>query len=141
MKEEIFSPQDKGEDITYSQLVHHAIDYIEKNIDSRVYLSEIAKLIKTSESYLSSLFKKETGKTMTTYINALKVDRAKTLFRDGLLVYEVSRRLGFENSHYFSKVFKKYAGVTPQNYRLKYSEAGVFENMAYRADERIIIEG
>ena len=80
-------------------------------------LSAISGAVNANESYLSHLFRKETGKTFTAYISELKVETAKILLSKGLLVYEVSDRLGFENSNYFSKVFKKHVGCSPTEYR------------------------
>lgn len=51
------------------------------------------------------------------YVNAQKIKRARQLFAEGKMVYQVSEMLGFENSTYFSKVFKKIEGVTPEQYR------------------------
>ncbi len=107
----------------YSQLIQDAFDYISRNINSSLSLSEVSKEINTSDAYLSFLFKKETGKNFTGYVNELKVKLAKDLLTKGMLVYEVSERLGFDNSNYFSKVFKKYTGITPENYRLNYKKS------------------
>lgn len=104
----------------YSKLVLDTMDYIEKHKDTNPSLLEIAKAINTSEAYLSFLFKKETGKNLISHISEFKVSLAKDLLSTGMLVYEVSQRLGFDNSNYFSKVFKKYTGTTPENYKLNF---------------------
>ena len=51
------------------------------------------------------------------YVNRLKMKRAKELLKDGKLVYQVSDILGYENATYFSKVFKRVEGMTPEQYR------------------------
>lgn len=55
------------------------------------------------------------------YVNKQKIKRAKQLLSEGKMVYQVSDMLGYENSTYFSKVFKKMEGVTPDVYRKNYS--------------------
>lgn len=101
----------------YSPLIQSCIDYVVKNLDKNISLSQVSFELMVSEPYLSSLFKKETGKTFTAYINEQKIHAAKSLLVKNMLVYEVAEKLGFENSNYFTKVFKKYTGVTPENYR------------------------
>lgn len=54
------------------------------------------------------------------YVNKQKIKRAKQLLSEGKMVYQVSDMLGYENSTYFSKVFKKMEGVTPDVYRKNY---------------------
>ena len=51
------------------------------------------------------------------YINMKKVERAKELFREGYLIYQISDMLGYEDATYFSKVFKKFEGVSPEQYK------------------------
>ena len=54
------------------------------------------------------------------YINECRVKRAKELLRDSnLKIYEVSQEVGFENPHYFSRIFKRHTGMTPYEYRSK----------------------
>lgn len=54
------------------------------------------------------------------YVNRQKIKRAKQLLREGKMVYQVSDMLGYENSTYFSKVFKRMEGMTPDVYRKNY---------------------
>ena len=67
-----------------------------------------------SKSYLSSIFKKETGESFTDYVNRKKIEEAKVLIqRQGLKTYEAAHELGFSDESYFSKLFKKYTGINP----------------------------
>jgi AraC-like DNA-binding protein len=69
-------------------------------------------------SYLCNHFKKETGKTITEYINELKVRESKRLLKNSKLsLIEISTRLGFSSQSYFHIVFKKHTGITPQEFR------------------------
>lgn len=100
-----------------SSVLKETMDYIFKNIDSSIQLSEAAKAVGVSEQYLSMLFKKEMGENFVHWVNREKIQKSKKMIGDGLLIYQVSEMLGFENSTYFTKVFKKYEGETPENYR------------------------
>jgi two-component system response regulator YesN len=67
-----------------------------------------------NRSYLSSVFKKETGISFTDYVNSLKIEEAKGLIQKyGLRTCEAAEKLGFHDESYFSKLFKKYVGVNP----------------------------
>jgi YesN/AraC family two-component response regulator len=102
-----------------SKILMMTLEYIEKNISFPIQLSSVAKYICVSESYLSSLFKREIGENFIPYVNKIKINEAKKMLDTGMLVYQVSEKLGFENSTYFSKVFKKYVGISPEVYRKK----------------------
>jgi YesN/AraC family two-component response regulator len=70
-------------------------------------------------NYISSLFKKETGHTFVNYLNMLRIKEAQKLLlaqRD-LPVCAIGQQVGYDNKHYFTKVFKKYTGTTPGAYR------------------------
>lgn len=96
-----------------SEILKQALGYIEAHMYEHIQLIEVAKSIGVSNTYLSTLFKREIGQSFVDYINHKKVDKGKELLQQGKLVYEVSDLLGFENSTYFSKVFKKYQGISP----------------------------
>lgn len=73
-----------------------------------------------STSYLCAVFKRETGETINEYIIETKIGSAKKLLKNTKMkVHEIAEHLGYENAHYFSYSFKKYAGETPQQYRNK----------------------
>ncbi len=100
-----------------------SIQYIHKHYTENLTLAEIAEHAAMSESYLSSLFKKETGTGITGYLNALRIEKAKDLLRDtNLKNYEVGSRVGFPNASYFSTIFKKETGQTIQEFRRRYQK-------------------
>ncbi len=103
--------------LNLSSIVENAVTYINDHIFERLSLSNLATEVSVSESYLSTIFNKEIGESCITYINRRKIQIAQKLLTQNMLVYEVSEHLGFENSNYFSKVFKKYTGVSPESYR------------------------
>lgn len=102
----------------FSAPVQKAITQIDSDISSAITTSTLAQKQNVSASYLSSIFKKETGKTITEYINAKRVDMAKDLLkRTNLQVQTIAQHCGIMDMNYFSKVFKKYVGKTPKEYR------------------------
>lgn len=110
---QFFTRQKRSE----SDLIENTLEYIEKNLDKTIQLSDVARQIGVSEPYLSSFFKKTMNENFIPYVNRQKIRRAKQLFAEGKMVYQVSDILGYENSTYFSKVFKKMEGITPEQYR------------------------
>ena len=70
-----------------------------------------------SPNYIGSTFKKEFGTSINDYINKYRVIMAKELMKDSdMKMYEISYAVGYADQHYFSKVFKKYEGVSPTDY-------------------------
>ena len=91
--------------------------YIEAHITEPIHLSDVAAETGVSSAYLSTMFKKEIGYNFIEYVNLRKIELARQMLQDGKMVYEVSELLGFENSTYFSRVFKRYTDVSPDTYR------------------------
>lgn len=97
-----------------SQLVNSIIEVLKELIEERFSLDKIANKLSYSKSYLCRQFKQETGSTIINYFYSLKIEEAKKLlFNKGLTITQVSDKLGFDSSQYFSKVFKKYCGLSP----------------------------
>jgi len=98
--------------------VINILKYIDEHITEKISLKDIAKEFHMSNEYTSYIFKKETGKQLTKYINEQKTLLAKKLIlNEGMSLTELSFHLGFENYDYFSKTFKKYAGVSPSQFK------------------------
>lgn len=101
------------------QLIERAKKYILENyVDPDLNLSGTASAIYLSPSYLSVLFKKETGETFIDYITKTRIEKSKELLRlYDLKTYEIAQKVGYSDPHYFSIAFKKYTGYTPSQYR------------------------
>lgn len=108
-----FTRQKKSE----SDIIQSTLEYIDNHLDQSIQLSDVAQYIGVSEPYLSSFFKKTMNENFIPYVNRQKIKKAKQLFAEGKMVYQVSDLLGYENSTYFSKVFKKVEGMSPEQYR------------------------
>lgn len=92
--------------------------YIEENLDQELSREDIARYVYLSPDYAAKLFKTETGTFLKTYINDRKMERAKALLAEGRKnVSEVAQAVGFDNFAYFSTLFKKYTGMTPNEYK------------------------
>ncbi|WP_053404480.1 AraC family transcriptional regulator [Persicobacter sp. CCB-QB2] len=85
-------------------------------------IEQIAEELSVSQRYLSDTLKKETGKTTTEHLQLYLIEEAKNILLDpGKTVAEVAYELGFEYPPYFSRLFKKKEGMSPTEYRQKYS--------------------
>ena len=102
----------------YSSPVQKAIVYIDTNLSSDLSLHTLAGMQNISSSYLSFIFKQETGQTLTDYVNSKRVKSAMSLLKNTRLqIQTVAQHCGFLDVHYFSRVFKKYTDKTPKEYR------------------------
>ena len=91
--------------------------YINSHLEDRLTLNEVSAVFGLSPNYLSALFKKNCGIGFSEYITQRKIALAKSrLLEEGLKIYEVADRLGFESAFYFSKVFKKVEGMSPRDF-------------------------
>ncbi len=94
------------------------IDYIYSHIHYRITLKELAQHLNLSESYLSRLFQKEMGISISSYILNLKLENAKNLLQySEYSVSDISHYLGFSSQSHFIQAFQKKIGVTPHKYR------------------------
>lgn len=94
--------------------------YIEEHYRREIRLGDLALVAHVSPSYLSTRFKKETGVSFTEYLLTYRIDRAKELLRSSnASCKEIALSVGYEDYVQFSKMFKKYEGVSPGTYREK----------------------
>jgi len=101
-----------------SALLEKARQYVQDNVEKRIMLQDVADHVCISPGYLSALFKKQYNQNFVDYINEVKIHRACELIRAGQYrIYEIGYMLGFENAYYFTRVFKRYTGMTPTEYQ------------------------
>lgn len=97
-----------------------AVKYIENNMNRRITLSELAGQVHLSRYHFSRLFQKTMQVPPSRYIVERRIQYAKTLLvSSSLSIGEIALAAGFENGMYFSKVFKRYEGVSPKRYRVE----------------------
>ncbi|GGD49693.1 response regulator [Paenibacillus nasutitermitis] len=101
-----------------SKEVAAAVQFIDSHLGQDISLVQVAEYVKLSSSYLSTLFKKELQVTFIEYLNHARIERAKELLVGTYLKsYEIAEEVGFTEPTYFSKVFKKSSGLSPNEYR------------------------
>ncbi len=104
-----------GEPKSYAEL---AIQIIMKHYAEEISLQTVASQINVNSSYLSRIFKQETGENFINFLTKVRIDTAKYYLETrSFKVYEVADKVGYPNTTYFSKIFKKVVGVTPEEYR------------------------
>lgn len=102
----------------YSRVVQDAINYIDFNLQESLSLALVAKEISADRKYLSTLFRKETGKTLTDYIREKRIQQSlRYLGLTSASVADIAERVGILDVNYFSRLFHKQVGMTPSHYR------------------------
>jgi len=104
------------------RIVDEAMRYIEQRYqDTGLNLSMIADRAGVSSAYLSKMFREVMGKPITQYISEFRLEQARMLLmvEDGLKINAIAEGCGFNDYPYFSKIFKKYYGVSPLEYKEK----------------------
>lgn len=101
-------------------IVTQVQDYVDSYYSRRLSLEEIAQSVHFSPAYISSLFRKETGMTITDYIRKVRLSHALTMLEhSSSAVGEIAKTCGFFNISHFNRVFKKYTGNSPMELRKK----------------------
>lgn len=96
--------------------------YIREHYGENLSLEEIAGAAQLSYAYGSSIFKKETGMTITSYLTQVRMEEAKRLIREtNLTINEIAYKVGYTDTRYFSKLFIKAVGIKPVDYRKFYN--------------------
>lgn len=116
-------PLPKSSNIRHDPRFLVAKSFIENNIDKRITISQIANECCLSQKQLNRIFTKETGSSVSDYLNSVKIKTAKKwLCEKELSVKEIGYTIGFENESSFIPFFKKHCNDTPGNYRKRMSE-------------------
>ncbi|HEY8436560.1 MAG TPA: AraC family transcriptional regulator [Haloplasmataceae bacterium] len=110
--------QKKQHHSNYSPEIDAAIQYIYNNIFNHLTLEDISQHVSLSPNYLSSKFKQEVGISMNDFINKAKVEESKfLLIHSNTKISDIAYIFNFCNQSYYTKVFKKYTGFTPYEYK------------------------
>lgn len=98
--------------------IRQSVYYIHQHYTENITLENVSENVHLSSSYFSSLFKEKTGVSFTSYVNKLKVERAKKLLKKTeMTLVDIALSLGFCSQSYFSSVFKKHVGISPKQFR------------------------
>jgi two-component system response regulator YesN len=102
-----------------NSVIREAKAIIDHNYDKHISLEELADMVNVSSFYLSRLFKEELGESFSEYITRLRMEKAIELLAKGQSVKECCFLVGYNDPNYFSRLFKKYFGVTPSDWARK----------------------
>lgn len=107
--------------VKYSRTVLRVLDYISDHLHERILIDDIAAELSKTVPYISRVFAKETGFTISDYIARKKIETAANMLQfSSYTALEISSFLGFSSQSYFIKQFKKYIGITPKEYRKRF---------------------
>lgn len=102
----------------YRPEIQLVLNFIHENYMERITLQDLATYACLNEAYLSRLFKVETKKTLNSYLNELRIYKAKELLKQpDIMVKEVAQLVGIKDQLYFNRVFKKFCGENPSEYQ------------------------
>ncbi|WP_025704497.1 response regulator transcription factor [Paenibacillus graminis] len=103
----------------YRELIDKVKQYIREQYDNeQLSLNDISSQVRVSPSHLSKTFSQATGQTITEFLTATRMDKAKELLKStGHKTFEIAFSVGYNDQHYFSNLFKKVTGMTPMEYR------------------------
>ncbi len=91
---------------------------IQNEFSHNITIAQLAQRVFLSPGRLQTIFKKETGQTINDYISAVRMENAKEMLKDSRFkIYEVASRVGYQDTNYFTKIFAKYVGKNPIEYR------------------------
>jgi AraC-like DNA-binding protein/mannose-6-phosphate isomerase-like protein (cupin superfamily) len=109
----------------YRDAVNKAISYIDSHFTESLHIKDVCKIAMMSQTYFSHVFGYITGKTFVEYINDLRLRKASDLLRTSVdSITDICYKAGYNNSAYFTRVFKKNMGLSPREYRTLSKENG-----------------
>lgn len=109
----------------YSENIERVINYIDFHLSEPLGLNFLADCFNVNASYLSRTFKKETGKTLTDYLNERRIEKSLVfLSMTNLPIQEVAAQVGIYDDNYFSRIFKKFKNISPREYRSMMTRGG-----------------
>ena len=101
-----------------SSIVHDIVRYIRTNYSRELTLQEISEQFFLSREYISRKFKQEFNENIVDFLSRIRIESAKALLANPKLkIVEISQAVGYQDEKYFSKVFKKFEGVSPNEFR------------------------
>lgn len=111
-------------DVRHTNLIHHCIQHIGAHYQERLTLEETARIVCLSPDYLSRIFRQETGIGFRQYLNNVRITKAKELIQTtSLRLTDISQMAGYDDQSYFTKVFKRTTGISPNEYVKKHRQA------------------
>ncbi|NLO83901.1 MAG: response regulator [Clostridiales bacterium] len=113
-----------GADVPQNYLAAQAVEYINNHFAEDLTLDDVARVVGVSGGYLSRIFAKFVGQPVSNYIMLQRVNHAKYLMLNtNLKHYEIAEKCGLNSAAYYTSVFKKYTGITPNQFRNQRGES------------------
>ena len=100
-----------------NHLVRQALKFIDANYRRPITLNDMAEALDVSPFYISKLLNTSMKKTFTELVSERRVEASKELLKTNKRIKEIAYEVGFQGQNYFTKIFKKYTGVTPKVYK------------------------
>jgi len=114
----LFEWRQHEQDSRVNSVILFVQSYVKEHLEQDLSLVRLAEVSRLNPSYLSRLFKKVTGVNLNAYIQETRLDKAAELLRESdCKIYEIARMTGYEYPPYFTKIFRKSLGMSPQQYR------------------------
>ena len=108
----------KNANIKRIDVIHKAIQYIQENYNQKITLANVAQMVYLSPAYFSKVFKEEMGCSFREYLNAFRIEKSMAmLLNENTKASSIAFMVGFDDQSYFTKVFKRIVGITPNQYR------------------------
>lgn len=112
--------REKNQKNTY-RLAKKAAQYIDEHYMESINVDIIASAVYLSSGYLMTIFKREIGTSINSYLVTKRIERAKELLLEGdLKVYEIAEKVGYANTTFFSSTFRNHVGVSPKQFKDRY---------------------
>ena len=106
-----------------NDLIEQIKIYISRNYYKNLTQEFVASLFYLNRSYLSQMFKKKTGENFVDFLNNIRIEKSKDLLvNTDKKMYSIAKAVGYDNTKYFFRIFKKKTGITPEQYRLQYKK-------------------
>ena len=117
ISEQLYTTENIGESASFSAITQQAIEYISNHFNEKITIEKIAKELGYSTIYLAKKFKKDTGKSIYTYITEYRISKSTILLKEGNNVTETCYSVGFGDCSNFIRNFKTTIGVSPYKYK------------------------
>lgn len=127
---DVAKPEQKGynfESYNKSYAVNRIINYLNENYEHKISLEQIAHNMYLSPVYISKIFKEETGESPINYLIKIRLEKAKDILLNGQegSIKNIANQVGYDDVYHFSKLFKKYYGISPLYYKKKSMQENV----------------
>ncbi|WP_438347475.1 AraC family transcriptional regulator [Paenibacillus sp. FA6] len=112
-------PARSGSEHPTQHQVEHAIRWLNLQYSKPITIAEMAHSLGYHRTYLSKIFKQQTSLSPISYLQNIRMERAKVLLQERLTIEQIASSVGYQDALYFSRQFKKWCGTTPSEYRLQ----------------------